>query len=302
MKLTKSEKNFIDRLYKKNRRVTAQYLALYTECFHMKKVMVTLTPKDGKIDTLVQMRKIFFNKLNNYKRNKNGDLTIKYFSNIEFTKKNGCYQHVHMHIQLFYSVNKTPIEKAYRYLINSKKKNTKMNNITYAEDNDKRFNYVIKDYKSFNYDLELVKCKHKNIKYVTSSQKSISNKLVKFLFKILIFKTKNRYKEILDWITDGTICLLKNTNKINEEKKFVKNHLKKHKFNKTVKVVCQRKIGIYKLYLFCSSSKQRALKIKKYITKRRTIKNKTKLYIQPRKFILVEAERFFDYVDFEFLV
>lgn len=291
--MTKSQKNFIDRLYKKNRRVIAQYLALYTECVSMKKIMITFTPNDKAMNTLIKMRKIFFTKLNRYKRNKNGDLTIKYFSNIEFTSSGVP----HIHIQLFYSISKTPIEKAYKYLVNSNLKNTDKNSISYAKDDTQDFDYVIKDYKYFNYNLELTKRTYKDIKFITSSQKTISNKVVRFLLNQLTFKTKNKYKEILDLIQNGLICILKNINKNKKEKSIVNTHLQRFKFNKKIGVF-KVEIGIYKIYLFSKRSKHRAIKNKKYIKGRRTIKSKSKLYISPRKFTLVWVKNFYDYFDY----
>lgn len=292
--MTKSEKNLIDRLYKKNRRVIAQYLALYTECIGMKKIMITFTPNDKTMNTLIKMRKIFFTKLNRYKRNKNGDLTIKYFSNIEFTSSGVP----HIHIQLFYLVSKTPIEKAYKYLVNSKVKNTNKNSISYAKDDTQDFDYVIKDYKNFNYNLELKKRTYKDIKFITSSQKTISNKVIRFLLNKLTFKTKNKYKEILELIQNGLLSIFKDTKNKKKDKNIINTHLKKYKFNKKVTVLFNNTIGIYKIYLFSKRSKHRALKNKKYIKRRRTIKNKTKLNIQPRNFTLVWVKNFYDYFDF----
>ena len=140
------------------------------------------------------------------KRNKNnGDLGIKYFSNIEFTKTS----QPHLHIQLFYS-NLNPIKKAYEAVLCKNYKNDQSNSLCLAKDNSKNFNYVIKDY--INFDLQLEQFKHhfRNVNFTTSSQKSISNSIVKYIYKNYKFKTKNRYKEILSAIDNKTIITKNN--------------------------------------------------------------------------------------------
>lgn len=244
----KKEKNFIDKIKSNNKKVIAQYLALYTECISLKKCLVTLTPHDGKLSTTLEIRREFFKKLNTYKRTKtDGDLSIKYFSNIEFTKTS----QPHLHIQLFYT-NKVPIEKAYKAMTCSNYQNTQANNINYANDNEKTFNYVIKDYMEFDLQREQFKHHFKGVNFTTSSQKSISNSIVKYLFKALSFKTKNRYKEILEMIEKGLIVI--STHNILSLKK-IRNDYK-------IKFVSKSKVGINNIYIFENKVKRK--KIKRY--------------------------------------
>jgi hypothetical protein len=252
----KKEKNFIDKIKSNNKKVIAQYLALYTECISLKKCLITLTPYDGKLSTTLEIRREFFKKLNTYKRTKtDGDLSIKYFSNIEFTKTS----QPHLHIQLFYT-NKVPIEKAYKAMTCSNYQNTQANNINYANDNEKTFNYVIKDYMEFDLQREQFKHHFKGVNFTTSSQKSISNSIVKYLFKTLTFKTKNRYKEILEMIDKGLIVI---SNKIVSIKKVKSEYkIKNRDKNNRIKFVSKSKVGINNIYIFENKVKRK--KIKRY--------------------------------------
>lgn len=151
---------FLKKRFKYNRRIIAQYLALYTENTHLKKCLITLTPHDCKLSTALNMRRDFFKKLNRYKLNKkDGDKTIKYFSNVEF---NQHYQ-THMHIQVFYT-NIKPIKKAFDFVT---KKNTQANSIEIANNHKLIFDYVIKDYRNTNLALERLK-ETRNIQFITS--------------------------------------------------------------------------------------------------------------------------------------
>lgn len=240
---TKKHQNFIDKIKSNNKKVIAQYLALYTENSHLKKCLITLTPYDGKLSTVLKIRREFFKLLNRYKRNKNnGDLSIKYFSNIEFTKTS----QPHLHIQLFYS-NLNPIKKAYEAVLCKNYKNDQSNSLCLAKDNSKNFNYVIKDY--INFDLQLEQFKHhfRNVNFTTSSQKSISNSIVKYIYKNYKFKTKNRYKEILSAILNETIIISRDK----KDSLYIKSHITKNSTNsKSIKLILKEKVGVHYIYLF----------------------------------------------------
>ncbi|MBT5492053.1 MAG: hypothetical protein HN887_06875 [Campylobacteraceae bacterium] len=239
--------DFITNAKRKNKRIVAQYLALYTECSHLKKCLVTFTPADGRLSTLIEIRQDFFKLLNRYKRNKkDGDLTIKYFSNIEFTKTS----QPHIHIQLFFT-NKAPIIKVFESVVCIEYDNTHTNSLSFANDNSKIFTYTIKNYLNFDLQLEKLKYHFKDLKYITSSQKSISNTMVKYLFRTVKFKTKNnRYKEILNHISNGTIvikdnkCIIDDSIKLDTKNKIHKN--KKVKRSKEHLYKIKDKIRRYK--------------------------------------------------------
>lgn len=108
--------------------------------------------------------------------------------------------------------------------------NTHTNSLSFAVNNKLLFTYAIKDYLTFDYDLEKFKHHFKGVNFITSSQKSISNSIVRYLFNNLSFKTKNRYKEILQMIQKGLIVISKY--KINISK--IKN--KRVKFKSKIEV------------------------------------------------------------------
>lgn len=230
--MTKQEKEFLVIRSKHNKRVIAKYLALYTENMHLNKCLVTLTPSDSKLTTTLDLRRNFIKKLNRYKHNiKNGDLTIKYFSNIEFTKN--CVSH--LHIQLFYT-NIIPIKKAYSAMVNHLIGNTSQNSLSVADNHRLIFNYIIKDY--MNTDLALEKFKYtRSIKYISSSQKTLSNNIVKYLINVLIFTSKNKYKQILNLISNNKI-------------KIIKRHIRKIK-----KYTLTNRIGKYTVVIYKRSEK-----------------------------------------------
>jgi hypothetical protein len=230
--MTKKEINFINRIKSNNKKVVAQYFALYTENSHLKKCLITFTPADGRLSTLIKIRQEFFKLLNRYKRHpKEGDMTIKYFSSIEFTSKSIP----HIHIQLFFT-NPEPIKKAYQLMTSSDYQNTHTNSLSFAVNNKLLFTYAIKDYLTFDYDLEKFKHHFKGVNFITSSQKLISNSIVRYLFNNLSFKTKNRYKEILEMIQKGLIVISKDKIDISKIK------------NKRVKF--KSKIGVSYIYVF----------------------------------------------------
>jgi hypothetical protein len=207
------KETFEEKVKKKNKRVIAQYLSLYTENTHLKKAMITLTPPTGTLQELLDIRKKFFTKLGKTKLlKKDGDRSIKYFSVIEYTKTH----QPHLHIQFFYT-NFSPIKKAYTYIINQN--NNIYNKISHSNNKNTKFNYVIKDF--MNFDLNLEEYKHNTVKYfkyyhnislkyITSSRKQITNDIVKYLYRKLLFKTKNKYQEILNHLENGDIDISKN--------------------------------------------------------------------------------------------
>ena len=147
---------------------------------------------------------------------------------------------------MFYS-NLNPIKKAYEAVLCKNYKNDQSNSLSLAKDNSKNFNYVIKDY--INFDLQLEQFKHhfRNVNFTTSSQKSISNSIVKYIYKNYKFKTKNRYKEILSAILNETIIISKNK----KDSVYIKSHIQKNTTNsKSIKLISKEKIGVNYVYLF----------------------------------------------------
>ena len=207
--------SFEDKRKQLNKKVVAQYLSLYTENTHLKKAMVTITPSDGKLLTILGMRKKFFKKLGKTKiQKKNQDLSIKYFSVIEWTKTS----QPHLHIQLFYT-NIEPIKKAFNFVVDSD--NTIANKISYnnSKKSNVKFNYVIKDYLYSRFDIsrehykadtiQSYKRQGVSIRYITSSRKQITNDIVRYLLRTLNFTTKDKYQEILNLIDSGKIQINK---------------------------------------------------------------------------------------------
>ena len=119
----------------------------------------------------------------------------------------------------------------------------------YAKDHSKSFNYVIKDYMEFDLQRELFKHKFRGVNFITSSQKRLSNGVIKYLLKELKFKSKNRYKEILEMLDKKLIIISKNNvvsfKKVRSEYK-VKNRDSKTK----IKFVSIFKVGVNNIYIF----------------------------------------------------
>jgi len=280
-------KMYEEKCIKKNKRIVAKYLALCTECSHMKKCMVTLTPYDGKLSTLIKIRQEFFKTLNKVKRyKKNPDLSIKYFSNIEFTKS----RIPHIHIQLFYT-NKIPIVKTYERMLCKGFINNQSNSLSFAKKNDTNFQYVIKDYLTYDEKLEKHKSKHKNINYYSCSNKSVSNPVVKYLYRQLKFKTYNKYKEILEQIHQGLVVIFSN---YNEKEKFNKN-VDKYQKKRNLLLQSSYKVGGKYVYIFSKyyiidkylnikKGKVCTYKIKRLIKGRKVVR--IKLNSKKRKIIL----------------
>jgi len=204
--------DFILNKKNKNRRIVGSCLGVIRETKGMKRCMVTLTPKDCQMCTLKKLRTNFFNILESKKNRKyNGDESIKYISNIEFSEIN---QIPHIHIVLFYK-NKKPILDTFTKVLKINKMNRKSNDLRFESEKYKvNHLYIIKDYRFFNSNLELYKhFNYKNFRFFTSSRKSIPRKVILYLYRTLKFKTTNKYSEILNLI-DKKLLLI-TTNEIN---------------------------------------------------------------------------------------
>lgn len=197
--------DFILNKKSKNRRIVASCIGVIKECKGMRKCMITFTPRDGKFSTIKKLRTQFFEILSNKKSNKNGDKSIKYISNIEFSKKNNI---PHIHIVIFFK-NEQPIINAYNELLKKNNMNKKSNDIKFEKDGHKVYPiYIIKDYRYFNLKLEVYKHSYfKNFRFFSSSRKSIPRNIILYLYKELKFKTKDKYGEILDLIDKKQIII-----------------------------------------------------------------------------------------------
>lgn len=262
----RKEDNFIQKTKSNNRVTVAKYNALYDECEHLKKCMITLTPHDSKMSTLLEIRKEFARLIKRNKvRKKNGDSTLKYFTNIEFTKS----LIPHIHIQLFFT-NKTPILDAYNEMVSYCYNNTETNSISFAKNNKLRYTYVIKDYFTSNFDLNLEKWKayYKNVKFYTSTKKSISNKITKYLYtQINECEDKHRYEQILESVSKGLVRI--------EKDKIDLKDIKKIEDSKNIKLVSFKIIEKKYIYVFEKKNKQ-----KWAVKSKRLIKNRTPIRIR----------------------
>jgi len=259
--------DFILNKKSKNRRIVASCIGVIKECKGMRKCMITFTPRDGKSSTIKKLRTQFFEILSNKKSNKNGDKSIKYISNIEFSKKNNI---PHIHIVIFFK-NEQPIINAYNELLKKNNMNKKSNDIKFEKDGLKIHPlYIIKDYRYFNLELEVYKHSYfKNFRFFSSSRKSIPRNIILYLYKELKFKTKDKYEEILELIDKKQIIITTDKNL-------------KYKFSKTL-LISEKLIG--ENYVFIFKKVVLTYKIKVFVKNRK--KGKIK-YVPRKKSIILD--------------
>ena len=199
-----------DRVYKNN--VTlAIFNALYHDNKHRKQAMLSLTIGDEKISTLLLLRKHVIAEVKKIlERVEFKGQKVAYFTNIEFTQKgkNSIEKfNPHIHILFYYDAIK-PIKIA----INNIKDEYNLSNFHFIAYRKKKkyMKYMVKDYvvrkfnkktekfdDVYNEELELLKITYaKGVKIYTSSYKSITNYVIKFIYKYLNKNMPNRWKEI----------------------------------------------------------------------------------------------------------
>jgi len=229
-------------IFKKNTTVLATYYALYAENKHLDKALLTITIGDENITNMKKLRKLFIAKLNSVLRKKAyKDSQIAYFTNIEFGEDKGNLSNgalkfnPHLHIQFFYE-NIKPIQEAVEYI----EKIYKLNNCCLTlpdnlSDEAVNYDYVVKEFKRKNYDAEyeLNKKKFSYGKALhTSSRKSISNYIIKYLYSYLSkylsiqwnkLESYERYEYILTNIKDGYIIITSRKDRPSYKYKLIKN-------------------------------------------------------------------------------
>ncbi len=222
---------------RKNLTTVAIYNALFYENRYRKKVLVSITIGDEKIDSLIKLRKNFTDSIRDRLKTKafKGE-KLAYFTNIEFGKDLGNLKrlNVHLHIQFFYD-SLLVLEEIHKY-IDKEQNKFKNFDIEEAKSNDAYFGYLIKDYleKNYNEEYELSKKILAQRKaFYTSSRKDITNYVVRYIYgyykKNTIkfwnsLKPIKRYEHILGEIKVGNILLKKVTcSDIPKKYKIVKN-------------------------------------------------------------------------------
>lgn len=213
-------------IFKKNTTILATYYALYAENRHLNKALLTITIGDENIANIKTLRKKFIAKLNSVLRQKAyKDKKLAYFSNIEFGIDKGNLSmgllkfNPHLHIQFFYE-DIEPIMQTIKYI----EKIYQLNNSCLtlpdnSSEEDVNYDYVVKEFKRKNFDAtyELNKKKFSYGKALhTSSRKSITNYIIKYLYNYLSkhlslqwnkLKSFERYEYILTNIKDNNIII-----------------------------------------------------------------------------------------------
>ena len=231
-------------LIKKNTTILATYYALYAENKHLKKALMTITIGTESIQDLRDLRKEFMKKLNSLLRKKAyKHQELSYFSNIEFGEDKGELSvkgiftfNPHLHIQFFYE-DITPINQAFKHIEKIYKLDNSCITLPESKKHKKNLNYdyVVKEYKlrNFDYRYEKNKKKFSNKKSLhTSSRKSVSNYVIKYLYSYLSkysskqwnsLKSYERYEFILHNIKEGNINITSKKERPSIEYKIVKN-------------------------------------------------------------------------------
>lgn len=225
----------IEEIKRKNKNIAAKFFALSVENVDNKKCMITFTANDETYTSTKVIRNAFIAKVVSImKRKQYSQNAFNYFANIEFGKDPYGNFNPHLHIQCFYD-EIAPLQEAFDHIIDKYQLDGSKCDLSIADNNEIRFNYVIKDYLSHNFNLELEEMKeniYKGKSMHSSSRKEIPNYMIRPLYSILSmlpgWKTaKDKYTFILGLLNQGILSVKKISNTFKKGYRRIKNWLYK---------------------------------------------------------------------------
>lgn len=202
---------------RKNRNISAKYLALHIDNEDRQKCLVTFNPNDGTYTEAVSIRRDFILKLTSiFKRDEFAGQSYNYFANVEFGKIPNKKLKIHLHIQLFYD-NIKPIKEAYNYIVDKYDLDNLGHHLLLSNTSDVQYTYVIKDYLSQNFNPVLEEMKdrfYKGKSMHSSSRKKTPNYLIRHLYNKLSQlngwkDTEDKYSFILNLLNEGILSIKK---------------------------------------------------------------------------------------------
>lgn len=199
---------------RKNKTAIAKYKALALENAHNEKCLITFTGNDETYTEIAKIREVFIDKITSIrKRKKFRAFTFKYFATVEFGKDPYQNFNPHLHCQCFHD-NIEMIKEAFDYTIKKLKIDNGKCHILEAEEKNKEYFYVIKNYFSNNYDDALESMKYRVYKGKTMywpSRKDMPDYLIKRLYSLVPDDDDIEYKfpYILELIRDGKLIIRK---------------------------------------------------------------------------------------------
>jgi len=203
-------KNQRDNLYKNRKRQLGKYFALWSESGHLKKFMITLSPSTNTLDATIELRKNFFDKLNNKKHYKKFE--VAYFSAVEIgrnknppsknaqiteeTRERLKQQNYHLHIQILTNMKESDLQT----VINRIDPNLYyFYKITIPKVKGVKYDYVVKDIKTIDWELQYkLKTQHKSKILYTSSRKELANYIITKLWNFMKTQYKDKWNNIGD--------------------------------------------------------------------------------------------------------
>ena len=233
--MTKSQ---VANVYRNQKKIIAKYLGMWTDAGHLSKFLVTLSPTENSIDSVIELRKDFLKKIKAVAHYKNEQ--IYYFSSIElgmnktpisdkseeFEMDRAIYDKFnnHIHLQLITTLTKEDIQKVMNKLSSIK---CIFKTLSVPKVENIQYDYIIKDIKTINWELQYhikKECKGKTL--YTCSHKSIQNFLItkiwnyfKNRYPVQWKDIKNRYKFLLDLKESNDVIfgILDNKNNVKKE-------------------------------------------------------------------------------------
>lgn len=192
-KLSSSQQEKVKKECSKN---VGKFLALRDEYDYLPNILVTLSSKKNRLTDTIELRNKFIKMLNQIKK----DYELAYFTAIEFDSINNdeykTWYNWHCHIQLFTNI---PIEKLQACLNKLPTDMCQFNDIQESDNEDARFDYVIKDCKkeTINWDLHsIMKLKFPKKSLYTMSRKELPDYLYKKISVYLNSNFKEKWKEV----------------------------------------------------------------------------------------------------------
>jgi len=197
----------IENIYKNRARQIGKYFALWSESSHLNKFMVTLSPTINTLDATMELRRNFFQKLNNIKHYKG--FKVAYYSAIEIgLNKNPpsksaqiteqrrmqlIQKNFHIHIQLLTTMEKSDIQTVINRMDHTL---FYFHYITTPTLKSVKYDYVIKDVKKINWELQyILKIQYKRKIIYTSSRKKIANYIITMIWGYLKKTYKDKWTE-----------------------------------------------------------------------------------------------------------
>lgn len=224
------DKKRLQAIKRKHATAVTKFLALTMENADKVKCMLTFTPNEPLVSSAKAIRKSFLAKVKSIlKRKQYKGYEFKYFANIELGEN--IYKiNPHLHIQCF-TDSIEAVKEAFEYVV--QKYDLASYKFTEAQKRNVKYDYVIKEYQPWNFDVDREEAKdsiYKGEALYSCSKKKMPDYLIKRLYTELgklpgWDESKDKYKFITELINQKRLIVKKFGDVCEEGYKRIKNWL-----------------------------------------------------------------------------